>query len=139
MAKIYYDSDADLAAIQDKVIGVIGYGIQGRAQALNLRDSGLNVMVSEMKDTANYEQAKADGFKPVEAKVVELSKTVESLMSEVLYLKAELRKEIEKPEKVESRKYRSKTEEMSAEGEEIEEDQVEDELIEEEEEIIVCD
>lgn len=70
MAKIYYDSDADLTSIQDKVIGVIGYGIQGRAQALNLRDSGLNVMVSEVKDSPNYEQAKADGFKPVEAKVV---------------------------------------------------------------------
>lgn len=70
MAKIYYDSDADLAAIQEKVIGVIGYGIQGRAQALNLRDSGLNVMVSEVKDSPNYEIAKVDGFKPVEAKVV---------------------------------------------------------------------
>jgi len=70
MAKIYYDSDADLASIKDKVIGVIGYGIQGRAQALNLRDSGLNVVVSEVKDSPNYEQAKLDGFKPVEAKVV---------------------------------------------------------------------
>lgn len=70
MAKIYYDSDADLAAIQGKVIGVIGYGIQGRAQALNLRDSGLNVIVSEVKDSLNYSQAKEDGFKPVEAKVV---------------------------------------------------------------------
>ncbi len=58
MAKIYYDSDADFAVIQEKVIGVVGYGIQGRAQALNLRDSGLNVMVSEIKDTPNYEQAK---------------------------------------------------------------------------------
>lgn len=70
MAKIYYDSDANLDAIQGKVIGVIGYGIQGRAQALNLRDSGLNVLVSEIKDTPNYNQAKEDGFKPVEAKVV---------------------------------------------------------------------
>lgn len=70
MTKIYYDSDADLGAIQDKIIGVIGYGIQGRAQALNLRDSGLNVMVSEVKGTPNYEQAQADGFKPVEAKVI---------------------------------------------------------------------
>jgi ketol-acid reductoisomerase len=70
MAKIYYDSDANLGAIQDKTIGVIGYGIQGRAQALNLRDSGLKVIVSEVKDTPNYAQAIEDGFKPVEAKVV---------------------------------------------------------------------
>ncbi len=70
MAKIYYDNDADLNALQGKVIGVIGYGIQGRAQALNLRDSGLKVLVSEVKDSPNYTQAVADGFKPVEAKVV---------------------------------------------------------------------
>lgn len=70
MAKIYYDSDANLNAIQNKTIGVIGYGIQGRAQALNLRDSGLKVMVSEVKDTDNYAQAVQDGFKPVEAKVI---------------------------------------------------------------------
>ncbi|MEW5895694.1 MAG: ketol-acid reductoisomerase [Candidatus Omnitrophota bacterium] len=70
MAKIYYDSDADLNAIKNKVIGVIGYGIQGRAQALNLRDSGLKVMVSEVKGTQNYQQAIDDGFKPVEAKAI---------------------------------------------------------------------
>ncbi|HRZ39823.1 MAG TPA: ketol-acid reductoisomerase [Candidatus Omnitrophota bacterium] len=70
MAKIYYDNDADLNALQGKVIGVIGYGIQGRAQALNLRDSGLKVMVSEVKDTPNYAQAVEDGFKPVEAKTI---------------------------------------------------------------------
>jgi ketol-acid reductoisomerase len=67
MAKIYYDNDADLGILQDKKIAVIGYGIQGRAQALNLRDSGLNVVVSEIEATANYEQAKKDGFNPVSA------------------------------------------------------------------------
>jgi len=70
MAKIDYHIEADLNALQGKVIGVIGYGIQGRAQALNLRDSGLKVMVSEVKDTPNYAQAVEDGFKPVEAKTV---------------------------------------------------------------------
>ena len=69
MAKIYYDSDANLADIQDRTIAIIGYGIQGRGQALNLRDSGLKVIVSELQDTPNFEQAVADGFKPVEAKV----------------------------------------------------------------------
>ena len=44
--KIYYDNDADISHINDKSVGIIGYGIQGRAQALNLRDSGINVLVS---------------------------------------------------------------------------------------------
>lgn len=68
MAKIYYDNDADLNFIKDKIIAIIGYGIQGRGQALNLRDSGLNVIVSELEGTDNYRQAQADGFEPVDAK-----------------------------------------------------------------------
>jgi len=67
MAKIYYDKDADLNAIQERTIAIIGYGIQGRGQALNLKDSGLNVIVSELEGTPNYEQAVKDGFKPMEA------------------------------------------------------------------------
>lgn len=67
MAKIYYDNDADLSLIQAKTVGVIGYGIQGRGQALNLRDSGVNVIVSQRPGGPNYEQAKKDGFAPVEA------------------------------------------------------------------------
>ena len=67
MAKIYYDKDADMSILKDKKIAIIGYGIQGRGQALNLRDSGLNVIVSEIKESPNYEIAKADGFKPVSA------------------------------------------------------------------------
>jgi len=68
MAKIYYDKDADLGLLKGKKIAVIGYGIQGRGQSLNLRDSGLDVIVSELPSTANYEQAKKDGFNPVSAK-----------------------------------------------------------------------
>lgn len=68
MAKIYYDKDADLNLLKGKKIAVIGYGIQGRGQSLNLRDSGLEVIVSELPGTKNYEQAKADGFNPVSAK-----------------------------------------------------------------------
>ncbi len=67
MAKIYYDKDADLNVLKGKKIAIIGYGIQGRAQALNLRDSGLDVIVSELPGTQNYEQAKKDGFTPVTA------------------------------------------------------------------------
>ncbi len=67
MAKIYYDKDADLDVLKDKTIAIIGYGIQGRGQSLCLRDSGCNVVVSEMPGTINYEQAKKDGFEPVSA------------------------------------------------------------------------
>ena len=45
MAKMYYENDADLSLIKDKTIGIIGYGSQGHAHALNLKDNGLNVMV----------------------------------------------------------------------------------------------
>lgn len=67
MAKIYYDKDADLGILKDKKIAIIGYGIQGRSQSLNLRDSGLNVIVSEIKESPNYETAIKDGFNPVSA------------------------------------------------------------------------
>ncbi len=67
MAKVYYDQDADLNLIKNKTIAIIGYGIQGRGQAMCLRDSGCNVVVSEMSGTPNFEQAKKDGFTPVSA------------------------------------------------------------------------
>lgn len=67
MAKIYYDNDADLGFLKDKTIAIIGYGIQGRGQALCLRDSGCRVIVSELEGTPNFEQAKNDGFEPVPA------------------------------------------------------------------------
>lgn len=67
MAKIYHDKDASLDPIKNKKIAIIGYGIQGRGQALNLRDSGLNVVVSELEGTQNYKNALEDKFKPVSA------------------------------------------------------------------------
>ena len=67
MAKIYYDKDADLNLLKGKKIAIIGYGIQGRGQSLNLRDSGCDVVVSELEGTPNYEQAKRDAFNPVAA------------------------------------------------------------------------
>lgn len=68
MTKIYHDKDANLDILSDKKIAVIGYGIQGRGQALNLRDSGLEVIVSELEGTENYKSAVKDAFKPVDAK-----------------------------------------------------------------------
>ena len=67
MAKIYYDNDADLGLLKGKKIAIIGYGIQGRGQSLCLRDSGCEVVVSEMAGTPNFEMAKNDGFVPVSA------------------------------------------------------------------------
>jgi ketol-acid reductoisomerase len=67
MTKMYYDKDADLNILKGKKIAIIGYGIQGRGQALNLRDSGLEVIVSELEGTENYNNAKADGFAPLSA------------------------------------------------------------------------
>ncbi len=68
MVKMYYEKDADLGLLKDKTIAIIGYGIQGRGQALCLRDSACQVVVSELEGTANFEQAKNDGFNPLPAK-----------------------------------------------------------------------
>jgi len=65
MPKIYYENDADLSLLKKKTVAVVGYGIQGRGQALNLRDSGINVIVAQRPGGANYDKAKADGFEPV--------------------------------------------------------------------------
>lgn len=64
MAKIYYDNDADLEILKGKRLAIIGYGIQGRAQGLNLRDSGLDVVVSDLEGSPNWRQAEQDGFEP---------------------------------------------------------------------------
>ncbi|MBI3737080.1 ketol-acid reductoisomerase [Candidatus Sumerlaeota bacterium] len=67
MPKMYFDKDADLKHLKDKTIAVIGYWSQGHAQALNLRDSGVNVIIGQRKGGVNYDRAVRDGFKPVSA------------------------------------------------------------------------
>jgi len=59
--KVYKDSDADLPFLAGKQVAIVGYGNQGRAQALNMRDSGLEVIVGSVADSS-YKQAQADGF-----------------------------------------------------------------------------
>jgi ketol-acid reductoisomerase len=61
MAKIYFDQDGDLSVLKGKVVNVLGYGNQGTAQAHNLRDSGVKVIVGNVRDSS-YEHAVADGF-----------------------------------------------------------------------------
>ena len=65
--KIYYDSDADLGVLQGKKVAIIGYGSQGHAQAQNLRDSGVDVIVGQRPGGPNYELAREHGFEPVSA------------------------------------------------------------------------
>lgn len=61
MVKILHDNDADLAVLEGKTVAVVGYGSQGSAQALCMRDSGVNVIIGSIKD-ASFDKAKEDGF-----------------------------------------------------------------------------
>jgi ketol-acid reductoisomerase len=61
LAKVYYDSDADLSLLQRRTVAVIGYGSQGHAHALNLKESGINV-ISGLRPGKSWEKAQADGL-----------------------------------------------------------------------------
>lgn len=60
---MYYDKDADLKLLSGKTIGIVGFGSQGHAHAMNLRDSGCNVVVAEPKGSDNFKAAKKAEFK----------------------------------------------------------------------------
>ncbi len=62
MANIYYDEDASLDYLKDKTVAIIGYGSQGHAHALNLRDSGIKVIIGLLAGSRSIEKAKAEGF-----------------------------------------------------------------------------
>ena len=62
MAEIYYDDDADLSIIQSKKVAVIGYGSQGHAHALNLRDSGVDVTIGLKPGSKSIQKAEEAGF-----------------------------------------------------------------------------
>jgi ketol-acid reductoisomerase len=62
MARMYYESDADLQVLADQTIAIIGYGSQGHAHALNLKDSGLNVVVGLYEGSKSWQKAEADGL-----------------------------------------------------------------------------
>ncbi len=65
MAKMYYNDDADLAVIQGRSVAVIGYGSQGHAHALSLRDSGVDVRVGLKEGSKSREKAEAEGLRVV--------------------------------------------------------------------------
>ena len=62
MAKMYYEKDCDLGKLDGKVVGIVGYGSQGHAHALNLRDSGCNVIIGLRKGGKSWPVAEKDGF-----------------------------------------------------------------------------
>ena len=62
MANIYYDQDANLELITDKTVAIIGYGNQGRSQALNMRDSGVKHVIVGSRHDESFDQANEDGF-----------------------------------------------------------------------------
>src|SRR5450759_1660262 len=65
MADIYYDADADLDLIRSRRVAVIGYGSQGHAHALSLRDSGVDVRVGLPEGSKSRAKAEADGLRVV--------------------------------------------------------------------------
>ena len=62
MAKIYYQEDCNLSLLEGKTIAIIGYGSQGHAHALNLKDSGCNVIIGLYEGSKSWAKAQAQGF-----------------------------------------------------------------------------
>src|SRR4051812_28111434 len=78
MEKIYRDADVDASILKGKTIAVIGYGIQGKAQAANTRDSGFRVIIGS---GGSLERAKADGFESYS--IAEATKKADVLLIEL--------------------------------------------------------
>jgi len=78
MAKIYHEKEADLSLIQAKKVAIIGYGSQGHAHALNLKDSGVQVRVGLRPDSASVEKAKQAGLEV--GSVADVSKWADVIM-----------------------------------------------------------
>ncbi len=81
LATIYYENDADLDVLRGQKIAVIGYGSQGHAQALNLRDSGMDVIIGLYRGGRSWKRAEKDGFKVVEVnKAAEMADVIQILI-----------------------------------------------------------
>lgn len=93
MARMYYDADANLDLLAQKTIAIIGYGSQGHAHALNLKDSGMNVIVGLYPGSKSAEKASSAGI-PVHT-VAEASKTADFIM---ILLPDEVQKSVYKQE-----------------------------------------
>ncbi len=64
---IFYDSDADLSLLQGKTVAILGYGSQGHAHALNLKDSGVDVVVGLRSDSSSRAKAEEAGLEVLES------------------------------------------------------------------------
>src|SRR5690625_7420485 len=64
--KTYYNGEANLELLNGKTVAVIGYGSQGHAHALNLKDSGVDVVVGLRKESSSWEEAKNEGLEVLE-------------------------------------------------------------------------
>lgn len=76
--KVYYDKDCNLEVLKEKTVAIIGYGSQGHAHALNLKNSGVDVIVGLKKESASVKKAEAEGIKVVT--VTEAAKLADILM-----------------------------------------------------------
>ena len=89
MAKMYYNKDADLKVLKGKKVAVIGYGIQGRAQSLNLRDSGVDVVLGLNLKDETWKRAKADKMK-----IMNVAAAVKSSDIVMMLIPDEVQKEV---------------------------------------------
>ena len=78
MPNRYYEKDGNLGLLKNKTIGVVGYGSQGHAHSLNLRDSGLNVVVGLYPGSKSWAKAEAAGLKVMN--VAEMTKVYDFIM-----------------------------------------------------------
>ena len=78
MPKLYYDDDADLTRLDGKTVAIIGYGSQGHAHALNLRDSGVEVVVGLPATSKSRAKAEAEGLRVLD--VADAAKAAQFVM-----------------------------------------------------------
>ena len=90
MAKIFYQEDCNLSLLEGKTIAIIGYGSQGHAHALNLKDSGCHVIIGLYEGSKSWAKAEAQGFKVYTAAEAakkaagQMTETDDELMQELL-------------------------------------------------------
>lgn len=83
MAVIYYEKDADLSLLKGKTVGIVGgAGIQGSAHSMNLKDSGVNVVVSELPGSSAWKRAEERGWKVMETKELARASDVIALLTQ---------------------------------------------------------
>ncbi|HQQ41170.1 MAG TPA: NAD(P)-binding domain-containing protein, partial [Clostridia bacterium] len=68
MAKMYYEGDCNLGFLNNKTVAIIGYGSQGHAHALNLKESGVNVVVGLYEGSKSWKKAEEAGLRVATAK-----------------------------------------------------------------------